>query len=73
MGKYMPLINVFLLVWLSTHCKLKWKSKIYKLEKVDGIISILQLEQGAKSKTQVKPRYDSKNAVLKHKLGSRLD
>ena len=33
----------------------KWISKIYKQEKVDGRIPVLQLDSGAKSKSKKNP------------------
>ena len=43
-------------VWVSIHYELtnknEWTNKIYKLEKVNDRIPILQLDPGAKSKTK---------------------
>ena len=49
----------------------KWKTKTYKLEKIDGRIKILQqLDPGKKD--QKKPRYESKKMVLNQAQKIRL-
>ena len=47
--------HITISLWFAFIMNQKWISKIYKQEKVDGRIPILQLDSGAKSKSKINP------------------